>query len=158
MENGKIKVHVQSFTKGRDQCDVIDWGWHILPCKMAPSPPKYDMCLSLCVTNGTSTVVQAGGDWWYLDSQGAVRLPYEIAEEVAAGPKYIEPTDEDAKNRPLVEVTTCGIKWLEATLFAVMEIEDGKNAFAVTREGKHAETWLRCRMPNPKYKGKKCTS
>jgi len=105
------------------------------------------------MTRGTSTVVKAGGDWWYLGSDGKVRLPYEIAEEIAAGPEYIEPTDEDAKSRPEVEVATSGLKWQKAMLLAVVEAENDKKSFAVIRADRWVEAWPYCRIPNPKYRG-----
>lgn len=148
-----LNVCVQSFKPNCNQGEVVDWGWRKLPYMNAPSPPKDDMCLSLRMTRGTSTVVKAGGDWWYLGSDGKVRLPYEIAEEIAAGPEYIEPTDEDAKSRPEVEVATSGLKWQKAMLLAVVEAENDKKSFAVIRADRWVEAWPYCRIPNPKYRG-----
>jgi hypothetical protein len=72
-----------------------------------------------------------------------------VVDETWAEPQeeWVTPTDEDARHRPMVEVSFLG-DWLDARLLAVVEHNDTR-CFVVREcfdlKG-HVETYVRCRM------------
>ncbi len=146
----EIPVEVYSFGPGQNQGETILHGTCTLKCRFALAPSDKDGCYSHSSDLITlATWVEVGGKWWHVSEKnriGGIRIPHEIADSLFE-PMYINPTDEDAKLMPEVEVFMSHRGWVRATLYGV--VPGGRY---IVKCGEAVMSLSQCRMANPKFK------